>query len=250
MKKIIVFNFKSFFIKQEVRQKIFNFFNNLDPEIFKKYQIILAPHSYYFLEFKKNLNQKILFSGQNIFWLNKFPCTGETTPWILKDLKIKYSIIGHSERKIYLKENEEMVNLKLKACFSWEIIPIICCGEEKRVNDFQAKKNIFNQLNEIFKGINLKGEKFIIAYEPFWAIGTGKLPSPLEIKNRLSIIRFWLERRFNEKVAQKTPLLYGGSVSQKNIELLLKEKEINGVLIGSLSTKINFLEKLAKKILK
>jgi len=251
MKKILVFNFKSLLIKKDSREKIYNFFLSLEPSIFKKYQIILAPNNYYFLEFKEKLKVKkeILFSSQNVFWWNKIPCTGESSPLILKDFKINYSIIGHSERKKYLKEDEKIVNLKLKTCFSFKIIPIICCGEFKKDNDFQRKKIIFSQLNEIFKGINLKEEKFIIAYEPQWAIGTGVLPSVEEIKENLKMIRFWLERRFNEQKAKRTPLIYGGSVNYRNVEALLKEKDINGVLIGSSSIQSKLLEKLAKQLI-
>ena len=252
MKKIIIFNFKSSVLNKTTRQEIYKIFLSANPIIYQKNNIILAPASYYFFEFQEKLKniKNLNYAGQNVFWLNKILATGETPPLMLKDLSIKYALIGHSERKEFLKEDEKMINLKLKACFQTKIMPIICFGEKEILSDFQVKKIIFSQLNQIFQGINLKQEKFLLAYEPVWAIGTKKTPSQEEIINRIKMIRFWLARRFNEKISHHTPILYGGSVSAANIENFLSTSNLNGVLIGSQSTQKKSLEKILSKIVK
>ncbi|MGB9680942.1 MAG: triose-phosphate isomerase [Minisyncoccia bacterium] len=247
-KKYLIFNFKSAVLTKEKRKKIYQIFNNAKQNLFSKYYFILAPSAYYFLEFSKEINQKILFASQNIFWVNKKLVTGETPPLMIKDLKINYTILGHSERKEFLKENEKMINLKLKSCFQSKIIPIICLGEKEKSTDFQIKKVLFSQLNQIFEGIILRDQAFLLAYEPVWAIGSGLTPTIDELQKRIEIIRFWLGTRFNEKVTSNTPILYGGSITEKNAENFLKEKNIDGLLMGGLSSQPNRLEKLIKKI--
>jgi len=252
MKKIIVFNFKSTVLNKNNRQEIYKVFLSANPAIYQKNHIILAPASYYFLEYQEKLKniKNLTYAGQNVFWRNKILATGEIPPLMLKDLSIKYALIGHSERKEFLKEDEKMVNLKLKACLQTKIIPIICLGEKETLSDFQVKKIIFSQLNQIFQGINLKKEKFLIAYEPVWAIGTKKTPSRDEIINRVKMIRFWLARRFNNKISLNTPILYGGSVNASNIGDFLSISNLNGVLIGSQSAQKKSLERILSKIVK
>lgn len=248
-KKILIFNFKSVILNSKKRRIIYQLFNKIKSSAFRKYHLILAPASYYFLEFQKGIsNKNIIFSGQNLFWLNKKLVTGETPPLMLKDLKINYAILGHSERKEFLKEDEKIINLKLKASFKAKITPIICIGEKEKTSDFQIKKILFQQLNLIFEGINLKKEKFLIAYEPSWAIGTNLTPEIEELKKRIETINFWLERRFGRGFLLNVRVLYGGSVNEKNINIFLKEKYLDGFLIGGLSGQLKKLEKLLKNI--
>ncbi len=247
-KKYLIFNFKSAVLPKEKRKKIFQIFNNAKQNLFSKYYFILAPSAYYFLEFSKEINQKILFASQNIFWANKKLVTGETSPLMIKDLKINYTILGHSERKEFLKENEEMINLKVKSCFQAKIVPIICLGEKEKNTDFQIKKILFSQLNKIFEGIILKDQPFLLAYEPVWAIGSGLTPELNELKKRIEAIRFWLGTRFNEEISLKIPILYGGSINEKNVESFLEEENIDGLLVGGVSHQPKRLERFIKKI--
>ncbi|MGC8880664.1 MAG: triose-phosphate isomerase [Minisyncoccia bacterium] len=245
MKKIVVLNWKMNPSSLKEAQTLFEVIKKFRPS----FELIVAPPYIYLEKAKKVFKNKIKLASQNVFWHNRFFMTGEISPKMLKLMGVDYAIIGHSERRIYLNESLSQINLKIKACLTNNIVPILCIGEKERKKgkgtDFYLKKIIFDQLNEAFKGIKLEKKKSImIAYEPIWAIGKGTPEDPLEAEKVINLIRFWLERRFVDSIADSLPLLYGGSVKSSNLKQFLSLKNIDGVLVGSASTNKKELEKI------
>jgi triosephosphate isomerase len=188
----------------------------------------------------KNKPSGIEIGAQNCFWEARGAYTGEVSPVDLAELGVKYVIIGHSERRKYLKETDEMVNLKLKAAMAAGLIPILCVGEtaEEREKG-SAEAIVLNQLKKDLDGVNVKkGQKIIIAYEPVWAIGTGNSCEPAEAVRMHELI----------KKEIKAPVLYGGSVDDRNVLSYLKESAVDGVLVGGASTKLDVFGSLLKKV--
>ncbi|MFA5392323.1 MAG: triose-phosphate isomerase family protein [Candidatus Paceibacterota bacterium] len=257
MKKYLLFNFKTNPTNLSQLEELLKIFQQYSLKITEKFKVVLFPPDIYLTETKKNLKTSFIFGAQNVFWFNKILATGETTPLMLKSLGVQYVIIGHSERRHYLEETNEMRNLKIKACLNNELIPVLCVGEQKKsenelMPNFRTKQEIFEQLNYAFRGIKINppsGEtNLMIAYEPVWAIGKIASQDLKASQSIITLIRFWLARRFGEKIAKHTPILYGGSVNYKNIKEFLSLKGINGVLIGSASTNKNELMKIFKMV--
>ena len=206
-----------------------------------KNALILCPPIIFLGEFIKNIDSKTIFFGaQDCFWENKGSFTGETSPEMIKSLGGKFVILGHSERRKFLKETNLMINLKTKQVLKSGLNPIICVGEnvkEKR-ND-QTLEVLLHQLNNIFKGIS-RGiiNKIVICYEPVWAISANKpdhLPTINEIMGARLLIKKFLVEKYGMNTAKKVKILYGGSVDGKNINQTCLEPEMDGVLVWKTS---------------
>lgn len=252
MKKYLLFNFKTNPTNLSQLEELLKIFKRYAPTITKKYKTVLFPPVIYLTEVKKGLKTDFILGAQNVFWFNKILATGEITPLMLKSLGVQYIIIGHSERRRYLEEADKMINLKIKACLNNKLIPILCVGEKEKgknelIPDFRTKQEIFEQLNYALRGIKInKLTNLMIAYEPVWAIGKGISQDLKASQIVITLIRFWLARRFGEEIAKNIPVLYGGSVNYQNIKEFLSSKDISGVLIGSASTNKNELIKIFK----
>lgn len=163
--------------------------------------------------------------------------TGQVSCKQLKDFKVKHAIVGHSETRKFLGCDDKVVNAKVTACLNNGITPIICIGES--LQQYKAKltkKVLTKQINTIFKGINANNAtKCIIAYEPLWAIGTGLTPTTKEISNLCGYIRKVIKQLFNTNIANKLPILYGGSVNDNNALNIIKLNDVDGLLIGGAS---------------
>jgi len=181
----------------------------------------------------------IALSSQNIFWEEKGAFTGEISPAMLKDVGCQYAIIGHSERRQYFGETNETVNKRLKAALGASLTPIVCIGEtlEEREAD-KTLTVIEQQLKEGLAGISSgEMERVVIAYEPVWAIGTGKTATPEQAQEVHQFIRGILAQVFGEGVAEGIRILYGGSVKPDNVDQLMSQKDIDGALVGGASLK-------------
>ena len=257
MKKLIFFNFKMAPGSLKDAKEIFLIFKKFLRKVGSS-KVILIPPYVYLAEASSIFEKECSLGAQDMFWFNRNSATGEISPKMLKSFGVKYVIIGHSERREYFNETDEMINLKIKACLSSNLIPILCIGEkDKKKEDsssFRVKKILFEQLNYALRGIILKDSSdLVIAYEPIWAISANepkRIENPEEIEKTISLIRFWVARRFSEKIAEDLNILYGGSVNSNNIHSFLSFKEINGVLVGGASTNKVELTKLFKKIIK
>lgn len=260
MNKLIVFNFKmapaSFAGAKEIFQIFKEFSQKVNPPVSGSSKIIIAPPHVYLAEASDVFQKECVLGAQDVFWFNRNSVTGEISPKMLKSFGVGYVIVGHSERREYFNETNEIINSKIKACLSNNLTPILCVGEKNRKkgdssSSFHIKKILFEQLNYALRGIILeKSTDLIVAYEPVWAIGSNLSEDPEKAQEVISLIRFWLARRFSEKIAENIRILYGGSVDSQNISSFLSLKEINGVLVGRASTNKIELTKLLKKIIK
>jgi len=253
MNKFIVFNFKMTPSSLAKAKEIFCIFKKFSQKI-KPNKIIIAPPYVYLTEALNVFEKECSLGAQDVFWFNRNSATGEISPKMLKSLGVEYVIIGHSERREYFNETNEIINSKIKACISNNLTPILCIGEKNRKkrdssSSFRIKKILFEQLNYALRGVILKSSSdLIITYEPVWAVGADKSEDLEEAQKVINLIRFWLARRFSEKIAENMHILYGGSVNSQNIIPFLSLKEINGVLVGRASTNKTELTRLFKKL--
>jgi len=177
--------------------------------------------------------------AQDMYWEQGGAFTGEISPLMLKDIGVKYAIIGHSERRAYFGETNETVNKKLNAAFKAGLSPIMCVGE--RLEDREAKKT-FEVIKDHIKGglegiSNDAAAGIIIAYEPVWAIGTGKTATPQQAQEAHKYIRGLLAEMYGRELAEQIRIQYGGSVKPNNIKELIAEEDIDGALVGGASLK-------------
>ena len=184
----------------------------------------------------KGTNIKI--GAENVHWAEKGAFTGEVSAEMLKELKCDYVIIGHSERRQYFGETDETVNKRTAAALAAKIKPIVCVGEtETERLDGLTEKVLFRQITEGLKGFKSKDfDKIVIAYEPVWAIGTGRTATAKDANETIGYIRNVLNKKFRG-AGEKTRIQYGGSMNVKNCKELMAEEEIDGGLIGGASLK-------------
>lgn len=179
----------------------------------------------------------IHLGAQNIYWETKGAFTGEVSPLMLKDVGCEYVILGHSERREHFKETSEEVAKKTKAAFSVNLIPIVCVGENLEERESGKTKSVIEQeIKAIFSEIDSTlAERIIIAYEPIWAIGTGKSANSEDANLIIKFIRELFSCEYGSKVAERIKILYGGSVNPKNINEFMNESDIDGALVGGTS---------------
>ncbi|MGE5329654.1 MAG: triose-phosphate isomerase [Deltaproteobacteria bacterium] len=189
---------------------------------------------------------QIKVGAQNMHWEEKGAFTGEVSPAMLVDMGVEYVIIGHSERRQYFAETDETVNKKVHAAFKYGLKPIVCVGETLE----QREQGITYDLLRLQARIALLGlseeqvKNTIIAYEPIWAIGTGKTASPQDANNAVSAIRQLVAEAYGEEAAQVIRIQYGGSVNAGNAKELFGMPDIDGGLIGGASLKVEDFEKI------
>ncbi len=190
-------------------------------------------------EAKKELEgTNIKLGSQNMFYKNAGAYTGEISPIMLKELGVEYCILGHSERRQYFFESNELINKKVLAALDYQINPIICVGETLEEREENIEKEVVKkQINEAFKGVESASlEKIVVAYEPIWAIGTGKTASSDDANDMIAFIRESLGELYGSK-KEVVRIQYGGSVKPENIKELMGKEEIDGALVGGASLK-------------
>ncbi len=179
----------------------------------------------------------VKIAAQNMNPNEKGAYTGEVSPLMLKDLGVEYVILGHSERRAYYHETNEFINEKVKSALKHDLRPILCIGEklEDRENGTTTEV-VKEQLVEGLKGVSQEDiTKVVIAYEPIWAIGTGKTATPEIAQEVHSFIRNLLTSLYTKELAEEVTVQYGGSMKPSNVVDLLKQKDIDGGLIGGAS---------------
>ena len=180
----------------------------------------------------------IKLGAQNIYFEEKGAYTGEVSPLMLADL-CEFVIIGHSERRQYFNETGEITNKKVQAALKVKLKPILCVGERLEENeDGRTEEIVTGQLGSSLAGIDyLNG--LIIAYEPIWAIGTGKAATGEQANETISLIRHKIAKLYGKRIAQDVRILYGGSVTPANATEFINQPEIDGALVGGASLKAN-----------
>ena len=232
--KYIIFNWKSYLNLKETTSlsRLITSFSKS-----KKYKIISAPNNFFHLLVQRKYPKNTL-ATQNIDLHGLGASTGSLDISYLKENKIKYCILGHSEVRSNFKDNDQTVAKKLNLCITNNITPIICIGESKYVyKSKKTKKYLKTQIDNIFNR-KISYKEIIVAYEPLWSIGTGLTPKMSEIDE----ISNYLHDICKKYSFKKIKILYGGSVNLDNVSDILSLQKVNGVLVGSASTKSDFIK--------
>jgi len=179
----------------------------------------------------------IAIGGQDLYWEKEGAFTGEISPAMLLALGCTHVIIGHSERRQYFGETDDTVNLKLKAALEAGLTPIVCVGEVLEEREAGLTDDVLRRqcVRAFHKLSGKKAAKLVIAYEPVWAIGTGRTATPQLASEAHGLIRSEVGKGLGEELARKVRLLYGGSVKPENAKALMAEEEIDGALVGGAS---------------
>ncbi|WP_295885580.1 triose-phosphate isomerase [uncultured Anaerococcus sp.] len=186
------------------------------------------------------------FGGQNMYFEESGAFTGEISPTMLKDIGATYVILGHSERRDIFGEDDKLINEKVLSAFDHNLTPILCCGEslEEREANKQEEK-VKAQLEADLKDISESDiKKLIIAYEPIWAIGTGKTASADDAEAMCAFIRNLVADLYSKEAADAARIQYGGSVKPANVKELMEKENIDGALVGGASLKADDFEAL------
>ncbi|GAI74443.1 unnamed protein product [marine sediment metagenome] len=183
---------------------------------------------------------KLEVGAQNMHWEDAGAFTGEVSPSMLKAVGCRYVIIGHSERRLHFGETDEMVNRKLNSALKYGLKPIFCVGEVLSERESgQTKAVVARQLQQGLRDLELSsGKELVIAYEPVWAIGTGKTATVEDAEEVIKGIRNNIARLYGNRVGEAVRILYGGSVKKENSGELTAPPDIDGVLVGGASLKV------------
>lgn len=209
------------------------------------FNLVVCPPFTALSEVNKVLNRDILELGaQDIFYEKEGAFTGEVSPLMLKEFKVKYVLVGHSERRA-LGETNEIVNKKVLTALQYNFIPVLCIGEDfKKRKDDEHKDFVLRQLKQCLKGVDQKQAKnVVIAYEPLWAISKGndkhEPAGLLEIEEMHAFIRASLLQLYHQRVVEEMYIIYGGSVKPDNIREILVLQDVDGVLPGNASLEVD-----------
>ena len=243
-KKVIAGNWKMNMLPNEA----ISFITELEKKV-KNTQnevILCVPYTdlFYCLLTAQGTNIKI--GAQNMHWEKSGAYTGEISGEMLKTIGVEYVIIGHSERRQYFAETDETVNKKVKAAFSYGLKPIVCVGETLEEREAgKAQEIITTQTKLALEGLTQEQvNHIIIAYEPIWAIGTGKTATAHDANEAIKQIREKVEELYGKEVAQQVIIQYGGSVKPSNAKELFETSDIDGALVGGASLKVEDFEKI------
>lgn len=202
--------------------------------------IVICPPFTSLGEVSKVLTDTLIQLGaQNMYSAPEGAFTGEISPTMLKEVGCRYVILGHSERRQYFKEDDILIHEKLKTALKYSLVPIVCVGET--LAEREAKRHfdvVKTQFDESLARLEKEDiAKVVIAYEPVWAIGTGKTATPDQAEQMHSYIRRLLNERYSQEVGNKIYILYGGSVKPDNTKALMEKPNIDGALVGGASLK-------------
>lgn len=235
-KPIIIANWK---MKLSTKEAV-DLVKQIKAKVGKNNNVIVCPSFISINEVAKNLGKEIGLGAQDCFWEGVGSFTGEVSVNQLTEAGCQYVIVGHSERRKYLNETDEMVHNKTKMAISAGLIPIVCVGEtfEQRQTGGQDYV-IINQVTKALEGIEIKNDQsVIIAYEPVWVIGTGQAISPAEASHTHDVIRQVLIDLYGSQLVNNNfKIIYGGSVDQHNVNSFTALENIHGVLVGIASLK-------------
>ncbi|MBW2572583.1 MAG: triose-phosphate isomerase [Deltaproteobacteria bacterium] len=193
-------------------------------------------------------NTRISLGAQNLFWEEEGAFTGEISTSMLVSAGCRYVIVGHSERRQYFGETDDTVNKKIKAALKKDLIPVFCIGESETERDSKETFSVLDrQVQKGLKGFSAdEMETLVIAYEPVWAIGTGKTATADQAQEVHLFLRAMVGKKFGNKLAKSIRILYGGSVKSDNIKELMTMPDIDGALIGGASLEPETFSKIVQ----
>lgn len=234
-KKVIAGNWKMNKLPNEaieLIEKLTPLVKDTDSEV-----IVCVPYIDLFYVLMQTQGTNIKVGAQNMHWEEKGAYTGEISGDMLSKMGVEYVIIGHSERRAYFAETDETVNKKIKSALNYNLKPIVCVGESLEQRETGVAKEIITKQTELaLDGIDAKDlEKIIIAYEPIWAIGTGKTATKEDANESIKWIREKIVEKYGQQVADGVIIQYGGSVKSSNAKELFEMSDIDGGLVGGAS---------------
>ena len=243
-RKVIAGNWKMNMLPNEA----INFIEELAPLVknTKNEVILCVPYTDLFYALLNVQGTNIKIGAQNMHWEEKGAYTGEVSGKMLKSIGVEYVIIGHSERRQYFAETDETVNKKIKSAIENGLIPIVCVGETLEQRESGTTEQIIsNQIKKAFEGIKSEDvNKIIVAYEPIWAIGTGKTATKEQANETIKQIRNELAKMYGQNDADRVIIQYGGSVKSSNAKELFEMSDIDGGLVGGASLKADEFAKI------
>ena len=211
-------------------------------------EVVVCPTFVALSEVSKMLEgSSIRLGAQNMYMQENGAYTGEISPLMLKEIGCRYVIIGHSERRVYFKEGNKLINAKIKLALKYQLRPILCVGET--LLEHQNNQTIDVVKTEIREGLACINKEqmsqVVIAYEPIWAIGTGETATPSDANKVHRVIRNIISDMFDAKTGEKTRIQYGGSVKPDNIGALMEKSDIDGALVGGASLSVESFIRIA-----
>jgi triosephosphate isomerase len=237
-KKIIAGNWKCYKTVDEAKTLINEILNGIESNLDRN--VVLCP-PFPYLQLAKELvkGSAVMIGAQNLWREDWGAYTGEVSAPMLASLGVEFVIIGHSERREYFKEDGALLNAKVKRALSWNLRPIFCLGEKLNQREEGITFRVVEaQLKEGLEGLGPEELlKIVIAYEPVWAIGTGKNATPEQAQEVQHFLRQKIGEIWGEELAEKIPILYGGSVKPENIDSLMAMPDLDGALVGGASLK-------------
>ena len=243
-RKVIAGNWKMNMLPGEAIE----FINELTPLVkdTENEVILCVPYTDLFYALLTAQNTNIKIGAQNMHFEESGAYTGEVSGKMLKSINVEYVIIGHSERRQYFAETDETVNKKVKAAFKYGLKPIVCVGETLEEREAGKTVDIITKQTELaLEGLtNEQVENTIIAYEPIWAIGTGKTATSEDANNSIKEIRNKIEEIYGQETASRVIIQYGGSVKSSNAKELFEMSDIDGGLVGGASLKAEEFSKI------
>lgn len=243
-KKVIAGNWKMNMLPNEA----IKFIEELTPLVKDTHNevVLCVPYTDLFYALLTAQNTNIKIGAQNMHFEKKGAYTGEVSAEMLKSINVEYVIIGHSERRQYFAETDETVNKKIKAAFNVGLKPIVCVGETLEQREAgETEKVITKQTELALEGLtNEQVENTIIAYEPIWAIGTGKTATKEDANESIKAIRNKIAEKYGQMVANGVIIQYGGSVKSSNAKELFEMSDIDGGLVGGASLKAEEFSKI------
>ena len=243
-RKVIAGNWKMNMLPGEAIEMI----NELTPLVkdTKNEVILCVPYTDLFYALLTAQNTNIKIGAQNMHFEESGAYTGEVSGKMLKSINVEYVIIGHSERRQYFAETDETVNKKIKSAFKYGLKPIVCVGETLEQRETGKAVDVITKQTELaLEGLsNEQVENTIIAYEPIWAIGTGKTATSEDANNAIKEIRNKISEIYGEETSSKVIIQYGGSVKSSNAKELFNMSDIDGGLVGGASLKAEEFSKI------
>ena len=210
--------------------------------------IVAPPYTALYAVEKELKGSPIRIAAQNVFWEEKGAFTGEVSPSMIREAGCEFVIIGHSERRQFFGETDESVNRRIKAALGQGLKPIFCVGETLKEREDEKTFSVIKR--QLEGGLNTLGEKDVltitIAYEPVWAIGTGKTATPQQAQEVHRFIRVTLGKLYTKDLADKIRIQYGGSVTPENVKGLMDQPDIDGALVGGASLKAETFSRIVR----
>jgi triosephosphate isomerase len=251
-KKLIAGNWKMHLTPNEARVLVATLRRDIDPDAARlaaDREILIAPPAIDLPAVAQALaGSSVALGAQNMHFEDQGAFTGEISPLMLKSLGVRYVIIGHSERRHGFHEDDDLINRKVRAALKHGLTPILCVGETAGQRDAgDTLAVVLGQLEGGLAGIDtVELSRLILAYEPVWAIGTGRTATPDHARAVHGAIRGAITDRFTHEASQSLRILYGGSVTSENVDALMSKPDIDGALVGSASLKADSFARIIR----